>query len=193
MMKSNHLIAFAVIVACLCMAVSCKKSQERGSARLSVHQVYTRAELQAALGTDTDVDHLMAMLGDGEYYVSQDTASVNAALAQVQFPSSLAYDWVVRSDMPPELLFFAASPQMEEDVMVTAYVPGDQPDEVQVSLSLKDAARWSQVTAANAGRRLAIVVNGVVVNAPLVTGPVDGGTLTILTTRELCERLLSGQ
>ena len=50
---------------------------------------------------------------------------------------------------------------------------------VDLRLKPEAAARFAEHTAANIGGFLAIAVNGVVVSAPMINGPIEGGAVTI--------------
>jgi len=50
---------------------------------------------------------------------------------------------------------------------------------VDLRLKPEAAARFAEHTAANVGGYLAIAVNDVVVSAPMINGPIEGGAMTI--------------
>jgi len=56
-----------------------------------------------------------------------------------------------------------------------------------IEFSEADAARFAELTAANIGRRLAVVIDGEILTAPVVTGPVKHGKVQILCLRSLRE------
>lgn len=67
-----------------------------------------------------------------------------------------------------------------------------------VQLTMKDAARWAELTEKLEQQQLAIVVDGVVQSAPTINGRIDGGTAEIAgdfteqSTRELAAVLSGG-
>lgn len=47
--------------------------------------------------------------------------------------------------------------------------------EVSMSMNSDGARRWAEMTKANVGKAIAIVLDGVVYSAPRVNGEIDGG------------------
>ena len=71
--------------------------------------------------------------------------------------------------------------------------------EVSMSMNTDGARRWAALTKANAGRAIAIVLDGVVYSAPRVSGEIAGGqssitgNFTIEDTKDLANTLKSGR
>jgi len=90
---------------------------------------------------------------------------------------------------------------MEGDVVTDAKDQFDQFGRPEVSMSMNsDGARqWAQLTKANIGKAVAIVLDGVVYSAPRVSGEITGGqssisgSFTIEDTKDLANTLKSGR
>lgn len=90
---------------------------------------------------------------------------------------------------------------MEGDVVTDAKDQFDQFGRPEVSMTMNsDGARqWAQLTKANIGKAVAIVLDGVVYSAPRVSGEIPGGqssisgSFTIEDTKDLANTLKSGR
>lgn len=71
--------------------------------------------------------------------------------------------------------------------------------EVSMSMNSEGARRWAELTKANIGKAIAIVLDGVVYSAPRVNGEIDGGqssisgNFTVEETKDLANTLKSGR
>ncbi|MGI6233089.1 MAG: protein translocase subunit SecDF [Prevotella sp.] len=71
--------------------------------------------------------------------------------------------------------------------------------EVSMSMNSEGARRWAELTKANVGKAIAIVLDGVVYSAPRVNGEISGGqssisgNFTIEETKDLANTLMSGR
>ncbi len=90
---------------------------------------------------------------------------------------------------------------LEGDVITDAKDEFDQMGSPVVSMKMntEGARKWSQMTKANIGKAIAIVLDGVVYSAPRVNGEIDGGSsqisgnFTIEDTKDLANTLKSGR
>ncbi len=90
---------------------------------------------------------------------------------------------------------------LEGDVIVDAKDEFDQYGRPCVSMQMNSegARLWAQLTKANVGKAIAIVLDGVVYSAPRVNGEIDGGNsqisgnFTIEDTKDLANTLKSGR
>ena len=90
---------------------------------------------------------------------------------------------------------------LEGDVIVDAKDEFDQYNRPCVSMQMNSegARLWAQLTKANVGKAIAIVLDGVVYSAPRVNGEIDGGNsqifgnFTIEDTKDLANTLKSGR
>ncbi len=90
---------------------------------------------------------------------------------------------------------------LEGDVITDAKDEFDQMGSPVVSMKMntEGARKWAQMTKANVGKAIAIVLDGVVYSAPRVDGEIDGGrsqisgNFTIEDTKDLANTLKSGR
>ncbi len=90
---------------------------------------------------------------------------------------------------------------LEGDVITDAKDEFDQMGSPVVSMKMntEGARKWAQMTKANVGKAIAIVLDGVVYSAPRVKGEIDGGrsqisgNFTIEDTKDLANTLKSGR
>ena len=90
---------------------------------------------------------------------------------------------------------------LEGDVITDAKDEFDQMGSPVVSMKMntEGARKWAQMTKANVGKAIAIVLDGVVYSAPRVNGEIDGGrsqisgNFTIEDTKDLANTLKSGR
>src|SRR5574344_424184 len=90
---------------------------------------------------------------------------------------------------------------LEGDVITDAKDEFDQFNNpvVGMTMNTEGARKWAQMTKANVGKSIAIVLDGVVYSAPRVNGEIDGGSsqisgnFTIEDTKDLANTLKSGR
>ncbi|NVO20653.1 MAG: protein translocase subunit SecDF [Bacteroidetes bacterium] len=139
---------------------------------------------------------------DGQYYPSEgstvgyaaikDTARVNRLLSKVSklFPRNLILAWGVKpeKEMPDVLQLYALRSSNREntaslagDVIVDARQDYDQNGKVEVAMSMNSegAKTWRNLTAANVGKQVAIVLDGYVYSAPRVNDEIPNGRSSI--------------
>ena len=150
------------------------------------------------------------------YASVRDTAAINkiiySQLAKQIFPSDLKLLWGAK---PAEGLnkknvfeLYALKvttadgrAPLEGDVVTFAKDEFDQHGRPQVSMTMNSegAREWAALTKANAGKAIAIVLDGVVYSAPRVKGEISGGqssisgNFTIEDTKDLANTLKSGR
>ena len=150
------------------------------------------------------------------YASVRDTAAINkiiySQLAKQIFPSDLKLLWGAK---PAEGLnkknvfeLYALKvttadgrAPLEGDVVTFAKDEFDQHGRPQVSMTMNSegAREWAALTKANAGKAIAIVLDGVVYSAPNVKGEISGGqsvisgNFTIEDTKDLANTLKSGR
>jgi SecD/SecF fusion protein len=139
---------------------------------------------------------------DGQYYPSEgsavgytaikDTARVNRLLSKVTklFPRNLILAWGVKpeKEMPDVLQLYALRSTNREnvaslggDVIVDARQDYDQNGRVEVAMNMnaEGAKVWRNLTAANVGKQVAIVLDGYVYSAPRVNDEIPNGRSSI--------------
>src|SRR5574344_626834 len=146
----------------------------------------------------------------------RDTAAINKVLnsedAKQIFPSDLSLKWGVKAadfDKKAEVFELYAikvtersgRAPLEGDVITTAKDEFDQFGRPCVSMSMNSdgARRWAQLTKANDGKAIAIVLDNYIYRAPNVNGAISGGNsqitgnFTIEDTKDLANTLKSGK
>ncbi len=162
---------------------------------------------------------LQPMQGNGGcmvgYALAADTAEVNALInsevAKRILPVDLSLKWSVKSMDKAGKVFelFAirttgkgGRAPLEGDVVTEAKNDFNQYGNPVVSMRMntEGARRWSQLTEANIGHAIAIVLDNYVYSAPNVNGKIDGGSseisggnFTIEDTKDLANVLQSGK
>ena len=150
------------------------------------------------------------------YASVRDTAAINriiySQLAKQVLPSDLKLLWSAKpADVGAKNIFELHALKvtttngrapLEGDVVTDASdqfnnITG-QP-EVSMTMNSDGARRWAELTKANVGKAIAIVLDGVVYSAPRVNGEIDGGqssisgNFTIEDTKDLANTLKSGR
>jgi SecD/SecF fusion protein len=150
------------------------------------------------------------------YASVRDTAAINriiyGAVAKQVLPTDLKLLWSAKpADVGAKNIFELHALKvtttngrapLEGDVVTDASdqfnnITG-QP-EVSMTMNSDGARRWAELTKANVGKAIAIVLDGVVYSAPRVNGEIDGGqssisgNFTIEDTKDLANTLKSGR
>ncbi len=146
----------------------------------------------------------------------RDTAEINkliyGQLAKQIFPSDLKLLWSAKPEdglnkknvyglYALKITTSDGRAPLEGDVVTFAKDEFDQHGRPQVSMTMNSegAREWAALTKANAGKAIAIVLDGVVYSAPNVKGEITGGqsvisgNFTIEDTKDLANTLKSGR
>ena len=113
-------------------------------------------------------------------YTVADTASVNERLQSVK-PENLTLDWTIpNADGTIWLVACEGEPLLTETVAVNEAnsIPA-YGDNIQVAFKFSDAPKWARITGKNIGRRLAVIVNGQLMNAPQVNSEITSGNCSV--------------
>ena len=113
-------------------------------------------------------------------YTVADTASVNEKLLSIK-PENLTLDWSLPStDGTIWLVAYESEPILSEKVSVTeANSIPDYNGDIQIGFKFSDAEKWATITRKNIGKRLAIFVNGQLMNAPQVNNVIESGYCSV--------------
>lgn len=120
-------------------------------------------------------------IGTDYGYTVADTARVNAGLKDVPHCGNTAVSWTIPSaDGSIWLVAYDNEPLLSEKVTVTEVnsMPNYGGD-VQVAFRFPDAGKWEAITAENIGQRLAVTVNGQLMNAPQVNSAITSGNCSV--------------
>ena len=115
--------------------------------------------------------------GHGGLYAVADTASINSILSSC---GDLTHAWTIAQNDSCYLVFYNPTPILIEQVAVTDanYIPA-YGDNIQVAWRFADSAEWARITSGHIGQRLAIFVNGQLMNAPQVNCEITGGACSV--------------
>ncbi|TBH74887.1 protein translocase subunit SecDF [Aquirufa nivalisilvae] len=138
---------------------------------------------------------LFVQMGNGVGVYRKDTARVNALFRRPEvkgfFPANLTFAWSAKGTPATngdEILSLEAlkkgegqSAPLEGDVITDAAQDFDQTGRAEVTMSMNGtgARIWKNLTGANVGRRIAIVLDGYVYSAPVINGEIPGGRSSI--------------
>ena len=180
--------------------------EAQSAAAIKAHPLLARLQLVPGQGLST--------VG---YASVRDTAAINkliySALAKQVLPSDLKLLWSakpadhlnVKNIYELHALKVTTSTgraPLEGDVITDAkdeFEPTTGAPCVSMKMNTEGARRWAQMTKANVGKAIAIVLDGVVYSAPRVNGEIAGGSsqitgnFTIEDTKDLANTLKSGR
>ncbi|MFM1913122.1 MAG: hypothetical protein RIR51_960 [Bacteroidota bacterium] len=154
----------------------------------------TKSADSSALNQDV-LSKLFVSLGNSLGVNAKDTAEVAAIFqrddVRALFPSDFSFAWTaipVASATGDEIFtfeIFRKAPRqkapLEGDVITDAGVDFDQLGRPEVTMAMNGtgARIWKNLTGANIGRRIAIVLDGYVYSAPVINGEIPGGRSSI--------------
>ncbi len=118
--------------------------------------------------------------GDGQYTVA-DTAQINKELKKMPHSENITIGWTIPSaDGSIWLVAYENEPILTEKVTVTEvnFIPSYGGD-IQVAFKFADAKKWEAITQDNIGKRLAVFVNGQLMNAPQVNSEITSGNCAV--------------
>lgn len=170
---------------------------------------------KAKADTTNALTSLFVQMGNGIGVYRKDTARVNALLrrpdVKALFPANLTFAWNakgVEATNGDEILGLEAlkkgegqTAPLEGDVITDASQDYDQTGKAEVSMSMNatGARIWKNLTGANIGRRIAIVLDGYVYSAPVINGEIPGGrssisgSFTVEEAKDLANVLKAGK
>jgi SecD/SecF fusion protein len=158
---------------------------------------------------------LFIQTGNGIGVYVKDTARVNALFRRADvrgfFPANLKFAWAAKgipATNGDEILSLEALKQaegqkapLEGDVITDAAQDFDQTGRAEVTMSMNGtgARIWKNLTGANIGRRIAIVLDGYIYSAPVINGEIPGGrssisgSFTVEEAKDLANVLKAGK
>ncbi|MHA8065860.1 protein translocase subunit SecDF [Aquirufa sp. ROCK2-A2] len=158
---------------------------------------------------------LFLPIGNGLGVYRKDTARVNSLFRRADvkalFPSNLSFAWAAKgipATNGDEILTLEAlkkgegqNAPLEGDVITDAAQDYDQAGRAEVTMSMNGtgARIWKNLTGANVGRRIAIVLDGYVYSAPVINGEIPGGrssisgSFTVEEAKDLANVLKAGK
>lgn len=170
---------------------------------------------KADTSTGSALSKLFVQTGNGIGVYVKDTARVNALFRRADvrafFPANLKFAWAAKgipATNGDEILSLEALKQaegqkapLEGDVITDAAQDFDQTGRAEVTMSMNGtgARIWKNLTGANIGRRIAIVLDGYVYSAPVINGEIPGGrssisgSFTVEEAKDLANVLKAGK
>lgn len=120
-------------------------------------------------GVDTDNNYTVA-----------DTAAVNEKLLSIKL-EKLTLDWTIPgTNGTIWLVAYESEPILSEKVIVTeANSMPSYGGDIQVGFKFTDVEKWATITRDNIGKRLAVFVNGRLMNAPRVNSEIESGSCSV--------------
>lgn len=124
-------------------------------------------------------------------YTLADTASINQQLLGIK-PENLTLEWTIPSaDGSIWLVAYENGPILSEKVAVTeANTMPSYGGNIQVAFKFADADKWATITRENIGSRLAVFVNGQLMNAPQVNNEITSGNCSVTIPGDMIKQYL---
>lgn len=125
-------------------------------------------------------------------YTLADTASVNVLLKEIKHCGNITIAWTLPSaDGSIWLVAYENEPLLSEKVSVTeANSMAAYGDDIQIAFKFPDATKWAAITRENIGRRLAVIVDGQVMNAPQVNTEITSGNCSVTIPADMVRQFL---
>ncbi len=136
-------------------------------------------------------DSIFGMISDQIYNVA-DTARINAELMGVKHCGNISIGWTLpMADGSIWLVAYENEPLLSEKVPVTeANSLPSYDGNIQVAFKFSDAAKWATITRGNIGERLAVIVNGQLMNAPQVNTEITSGNCSVAIPQNMIGQFL---
>lgn len=173
-MKRRFLFASVVsiiiaVVSTACGKTSTTKTEKVDGVEWNVSVCNAVQFSDSQTGVDTDNNYTVA-----------DTAAVNEKLLSIK-PEKLTLDWTIPgTDGTIWLVAYESEPILSEKVIVTeANSMPSYGGDIQVGFKFPDAEKWATITRENIGKRLAVFVNGRLMNAPRVNCEIESGSCSV--------------
>lgn len=173
-MKRRFLFASVVsiiiaVVSTACGKTSTTKTEKVDGVKWNVSVCNAVQFNDPQTGVDTDNNYTVA-----------DTAAVNEKLLSVK-PENLTVDWTIPgADGTIWLIAYESEPILSEKVIVMeANSMPSYGGDIQVGFKFTDVEKWATITRENIGKRLAVFVNGRLMNAPRVNCEIESGSCSV--------------
>lgn len=174
---ANIALVFAVIA---CGNTSTTETEKVEGTEWNVTVCKAEQFNDSLTGIDTDLKFTVA-----------DTATVNQKLLATK-PENLTIGWTIPSDDGTIwLVAYESEPILSEKVTVTEanYMPSYDGN-IQVAFKFADAKKWETITKENIGKRLAVFVNGQLMNAPQVNSEITSGSCSVSIPTDMIHEYL---
>jgi len=123
-----------------------------------------------------------------------DTATVNALMKEIKHCGNITIDWTLPSDDGSiEIGAYENEPLLSEKVSITeATSIAVYDDDIQVIFKFADADKWATITRENIGKRLAVIVNGQLMNVLQANNEVPSGYCFVIIPGDMIKQYLPG-
>lgn len=185
MAKKLTLLALLVIIALAVVATACGNTSttkiekvEGVEWNVTVRKAVQFYDTQTGVGTENK-------------YTLADTASINQQLLGIK-PENLTLEWTIPSaDGSIWLVAYENGSILSEKVAVTeANTMPSYGGNIQVAFKFTDADKWATITRENIGNRLAVFVNGQLMNAPQVNNEITSGNCSVTIPDDMIKQYL---
>lgn len=121
-----------------------------------------------------------------------DTSRVNAALKEITPNDNVKIGWSIpSSDGTIWLVAYENEPLLSEKVNVTeANSMPSYGGDIQVGFKFANAGKWATITKENIGKRLAVIVNDQLMNAPQVNCEITSGNCSVSIPGNMAKQYL---
>lgn len=180
MAKSLNRLALLAAIATAAASSAC------GNASAGKTEKADGTEWNVSVCRVVELNDSMAGISGYQFTVA-DTAAVDQALGGIVLDRGYSIGWTVpSSDGAIWLVAYEQEPILSETVRVDAVnsiqsYGGD----LQVAFKFPDAAKWEEITKSNIGKRLAVMVNGRLTNAPQVNCEITSGNCSVTIPAEM--------
>lgn len=174
MAKKLYLFASLVSIIMAVATTACGKTSNTKTEKvdgvewnISVRKAVQFNDPQTGINTDNN-------------YTVADTASVNEKLLSVK-PENLTLDWTIpNTDGTIWLVAYESEPILSEKVSITEAnsIPA-YGGNIQIGFKFSNTEKWATITRENIGKRLALFVNGQLMNAPQVNNVIESGYCSV--------------
>ena len=185
MAKKFYLLASFVSIIMAVVATACVNTSNTKTAKVNGVEwnVSVRKAVQfndTLTGVNTDLNYTVA-----------DTAAVNEKLVSIK-PENLTLEWSIpSSDGRIWLVAYESELILSEVVTVAdAYSNRLYGGNIQVGFRFNDAEKWATITRENIGKRLAVFVNGQLMNAPQVNSEIESGNCSVSIPADMIHNYL---
>lgn len=174
MARLLNLSALLVSIALAVAATACGKTSTTKTEKVE------GTEWNVTVCKAAPFDDTLTGINTDTTYTVADTATINQKLIGIK-PENLTIEWTIPSaDGKIWLVAYANEPILSETVAVTeANSMPSYEGNIQVAFKFADAKKWETITQENIGKRLALFVNGQLMNAPQVNSEITSGSCSV--------------
>lgn len=141
----------------------------------------TKTEMAEETKWNVTVNKVIYNIDGDDQYTVADTARVNKGLKEMLHNPNITIGWTIPgADGKIWLVTYENKPILSEKVTVTdAYSMPSNGGDIQVEFKFADTKKWETITQENIGKRLAVFVNGQLMNAPQVNSEITSGSCSV--------------